>query len=485
MKKQIFKLALLVVSLLPTVSLAQNLDAHFKQLSALEKIIFLKAMPKGGELHFHLAGSATPETMLQYKSDLCLNQRNWSVSKNKQCALTLSSVSEQPGNYQQVIEAWSLENFVKGPQSTTEHFFSTFLKFQPLIAEKRPQILADLRREAADQNELYLETMITPDDHQVLKFAHLIKKGSSIKQAVQMLLHNAKFLSHVKQSVHYADKLVAQSSQILQCPGRLGCDVHVRFQYYILRDQPINYVITEATAAFLAANISHSIVGINLVQAENGIYSLKDYKKHMAIIKLLNKHFPKVNIALHAGELRPESVSPQDLNFHIRDAIHTAKANRIGHGTAIAYENKAKALLKYMAKNRIPVEINLTSNKKLLGISGEMHPINLYLRHGVPIVLSTDDEGILRTDLTREYFTAATEHHLNYSQLKQASRNALTFSFLQGKSLWQNYQKALPVAACKQLILNKRCQSYLANNEKAALQFQLEQRFKRFESQYN
>ena len=49
---------------------------------------------------------------------------------------------------------------------------------------------------------------------------------------------------------------------------------------------------------------------------------------------------------------------------------------------------------------------------------------------GVPVVLSTDDPGVSRIDLTNEYFRAAREHRLGYRTLKSLARNALLYSFL-------------------------------------------------------
>jgi hypothetical protein len=45
-------------------------------------------------------------------------------------------------------------------------------------------------------------------------------------------------------------------------------------------------------------------------------------------------------------------------------------------------------------------------------------------------VLSSDDAGISRIDLTNEYFRAARDYGLGYLQLKAIARNALRYSFL-------------------------------------------------------
>ena len=114
-------------------------------------------------------------------------------------------------------------------------------------------------------------------------------------------------------------------------------------------------------------------------------------------------------------------VPPRDLAFHIRDAVEVAGARRIGHGVDISYETDARALLKRMARDRVAVEINLTSNAVILGVKGRDHPLSLYREAGVPVVLSTDDEGVSRSDMTNEYVRAVTEQSLRYADLKQAS----------------------------------------------------------------
>ena len=135
-----------------------------------------------------------------------------------------------------------------------------------------------------------------------------------------------------------------------------------------------------------------------------------------------------------------------------------------------------------MANTPIPVEINLTSNKSILNIFGKNHPINFYLNNNVPIVLSTDDEGILRTDLTTQYVNAVIEHHLNYSTIKMINRNALTYSFLPGKSLWANPLTQDVIPECKDLD-SMGCHKFIDGSEKAKIQWDLEKKLLTFEKQ--
>jgi adenosine deaminase len=94
------------------------------------------------------------------------------------------------------------------------------------------------------------------------------------------------------------------------------------------------------------------------------------------------------------------------------------------------------------------VEINLTSNEDVLGVSGKNHPFPVYRKFGVPVALSTDDEGIERIDLTREYVRAVESYGLSYADLRQLACNSLEYSFLSGVSLWAGPDFARLADAC-------------------------------------
>jgi adenosine deaminase len=139
-----------------------------------------------------------------------------------------------------------------------------------------------------------------------------------------------------------------------------------------------------------------------------------------------------------------------------------------------------------MAERRVMVEINLTSNDQILGISGERHPFATYRRFGVPLALSTDDEGVSRGDLTHEYQRAALTYRLGYGELKGLARNSLEYAFLPGDSLWRTVAPFAPREACAGALGDKEpapaCRDFLAQSEKARAQWRLEAQFAAFEA---
>jgi adenosine deaminase len=181
-------------------------------------------------------------------------------------------------------------------------------------------------------------------------------------------------------------------------------------------------------------------------------------------------------------------VPPAGLSFHIREAIDLGHAERIGHGVDVLYEDNPLQILHEMAVKHIMVEVNLTSNDVILGITGSDHPLHAYIAAHVPFALSTDDEGVSRIDLTHEYVKAADEQDLTYTELKQSARASLEHSFLHGESLYvypDNFSRRKPVCAAPitaRSTPSRACQALLDANEKAAQQWELERRFAVYEA---
>jgi len=108
---------------------------------------------------------------------------------------------------------------------------------------------------------------------------------------------------------------------------------------------------------------------------------------------------------MHAGEVGgPEK---------IREAIELLGAERIGHGIAAIHDPE---LMNLLAERKLPLEICPGSNMKTAALARQLrcedariedHPLPRLLRHGIPIVLSTDDPAMFHTTLQEEYLNAA------------------------------------------------------------------------------
>jgi adenosine deaminase len=466
-----------------------SVNEYFNQIKQDHKALnqFLYNMPKGGELHYHFSGGVYPEVMLEFakKKRYCVDKITFALLPPSQSCQGMNSRDLQKKShwYQKILHAWSMDHFQKGQESGHDHFFSTFRKFNTVFHDNRSHLLAPVIRRAAAQHEHYIELMFSPKNLPAGRLIEAPLNLVHLETRYQTLIHDPAFQLSVSKTIGEIDKIKRVAKHDLDCDKRANqrsCQLETKFIYHAFREQPLQGLFAQVLQGFLAAEQSDEIVGVNLVQAEDGPISLRDYKKHMAIFGFLHQKYPRVHITLHAGELSDQLGKPQDRQSHIHDAIFKGKAERIGHGVDILSERNHEALLRYMAKKYLPVEINLSSNAKILNVAGSLHPLKQYLNYHVPVVLSTDDEGILRTSLTHEYQLAAVEYDLDYETLKLLSRNALTYSFLPGGSLWDTHNPHEFVGPCRNLN-SAACLNHVAHSPKAKLQRALELDYIAFE----
>lgn len=244
--------------------------------------------------------------------------------------------------------------------------------------------------------------------------------------------------------------------------------------------------------------VSPLVVGVELVSPEEHANSLKYYTDEMFALGVLHRFNQAdstrrpVRISLHAGELIPDVLpkTPEGqahLKYHIRQAVELANAERIGHAVDILQEDQPLELMKTMREKNVMAEICLTSNWVLLGIEGSAHPVNTYLENQVPAALATDDEGILRGDITDEYVRATLKQGLDYPTLKKMARTSLEYSFIGGSSLWKqpnNYTNVVDACATEELgnaQPSDLCKDFLSKNARASLQWKLETQLTTFE----
>ena len=475
----------------------QATAAYFRLLQSDPNglLMFLQSMPKGGDLHNHRSGSAYAENMIAAgaKTDLCLDPETNTVIPEKNCAakVTLKNLPQSDDLYNKTINAWSLRDFQPSAgESAHDHFFAVFLKYGALSDMIRSQNLTELTNRAGMQHEIYVETMITAQRDKAIALGSQLKWTDNF-QAMQSQL-KALGVDHIVQQIK--TELTENETYMHQTLGcgtthaQPGCGVTVRYQYIPLRVVEPSQVFAQLMVGFEVASQDPRVVAINLVGPEDNYISLRDYHLQMQMIQYFHQLYPKVHIDLHAGELTMGFVTPDNLTNHIRDAIETGHAERIGHGVDIGYEHNPIQLLQEMATKHIAVEICLTSNAQILSISGHDGQIQTYLQYKVPVVLATDDEGVLRTDLTHEFQRAVLTYHFDYPTIKTMVRNSLTYNFMPGESLWADPDQFIPVTACSRDHLSADklspdCMKLIQSSPKAALQWALEKQWAGFEKE--
>ncbi len=112
-----------------------------------------------------------------------------------------------------------------------------------------------------------------------------------------------------------------------------------------------------------------------------------------------------VKITIHAGE-------GTDVQ-NIWEAIYELSADRIGHGLTLVDDDK---LIRRLRDRRIAIELCPSSNDQIVGFRDwtlpedkyqNIYPLRGYLENGLKVCLNTDNPGISRTTLSKEFLKAA------------------------------------------------------------------------------
>jgi adenosine deaminase len=480
---------------------------------------FLRDMPKGADLHMHLSGAIYAETFLKDAAadNLCVDPKALAFAKAPakdmphNCpadTVPASSIFTNQPLYDALIDSFSMRSFVPhAGVSGHDQFFATFDRFGGINKSHTGEWLDEVATRGAAQNEQYLEVMMTPSFFDLAPLWNKLgwpatptgmpidpqgdATGTSHAEldALRTQLLAGGLRNEITLDEKELNDALAAREHIEHCgqPNPApSCAVKIRVIYQVLRAFPPQQVFAQTLLAFEVASADPNVVGLNFVQPEDAYMAMSEYNRQMHMLDYLHSVYPNVHISLHAGELAPEMVPPDGLNFHIREAVELGHAERIGHGVDVLHENDPRALLRELADRHVMVEINLTSNDVILGIKDEEHPLTAYRAAHVPVALSTDDEGVSRIDLTHEYVAGAMQQGLGYLDLKKMARTSLEHSFLPGDSLWQQpdvFTQFKPACVPQAFVPpSANCSKLLQSSEKAAQQWELERRFAAFEA---
>jgi len=439
---------------IPAIDPEHEIAARFEALKASppELMAFLRAMPKGGDLHNHLSGAIYAESYIGWavEDGLCVDAEKFAIlacdatdsfcTGDEPASSTchdpdqVTPVSEAIANrtfYDRLIDGLSVRNYRIYGRSGHDQFFATFSAFDAAGDNRGGAMLAEAMARAGQQNILYLELMTSPGMSAARHLAADLVWNDDLA-TMRAALPDADLDAIVTETAAGLDAMEAEARAILGCGTAApdpGCGVTVRYLAQVIRVFPAPQVFSQVVYGVRLAQADPRVVGINLVAPEDDPVTLRDYTKQMEAVGFAGAAAPEVGIALHAGELTLGLVPPRDLRFHIRQAIEIAGADRIGHGVDLMYEDDPDGLLALMAERDVMVEINLTSNAVILNVSGDRHPFPIYRANGIATALSTDDEGVSRIDLTHEYLRAVETYDLSYADVKQLSYNSLIYAF--------------------------------------------------------
>ncbi len=223
-----------------------------------------------------------------------------------------------------------------------------------------------------------------------------------------------------KQGVIYVEFTSGFSNELASIIEKIQREVGliIRVNYSFDRTQTPEDLFEQAKK-ILEMPRNKYLVGIDFLdnEEENPAFE-KGQLLYGAFLKAKISKTSDLHLTMHAGELG-------DIR-NPRDAIILG-SERLGHGVNLMEDAIA---LEYASQNKIPVEINLVSNLRLTKINNlKEHPFLNYLRLGLPVSLSTDDEGIFDTDIKNECVMVIKETDISYDEFKQMSYNSIEYSF--------------------------------------------------------
>ena len=378
---------------------------------------FLYAMPKGGDLHLHLTGSAFPEWL----HELALAEAAHGVAyyvktRIDNCAVEagqadaylllhrtvdqrrLATLSDCGRGEYQALSAldpkaqadWMNSVRLDAVHEGRDEFFERhWQRLGDLL--RNPRVVAEIlyrnMQAFADEGVAYIEP-------QVPVFGFVDRSGAPLGPEEVLAI--------------YRQRLAQADAE--------ATGVTVRFQLSALRFHPDAEQVVRRIYPLAAEHAD--IVAVNLVGRED--HDRGHPLRFLDTFRDLRRTYPGVRLSIHAGEsARPDS--------HVRDTLLLG-AERIGHGLNLIQD--AETLLR-LRHGPYLVEVNLISNLLLGYVDGfAAHPFPEYLRTGVPVALSTDDRGMWDSTLTDEFFVAVREFGLTWAELRALGRNSLAFSFL-------------------------------------------------------
>ena len=453
----LFLCLVLATACKPATDRATSMHRYFEEIRNNEALLtaFFSRMPKGGDLHNHFSGSVYGETYWNY----LLRKKPWFDTLSLAYEYDSIKSINKKGNYkryvyiqdiikkgklatlkQRILQQWSVKDYVPSDGPSHEHFFDSFGHLPSGGWHETGIGLRELKDRAKTEHVQYLELMLKgipcgiipaqADRYEKLLTLHQYSDTIKLKPVLDSILHDLRKQNLFACVTDFNTTLQSIHNEFVPDDD----DVTIRYLTYVNRKtDPVKF-FTDLLLAFEAAHSNPLIGGVNILSPEHGDVSMRDYRLHMYMFRYCHHVYPTVKYSMHAGELTLGLVKPEDLTFHIRDAVYIAGANRIGHGVDMAYEDNSGELLRYMHDHRVPIEINLWSNEFILNVKNNDHPITLYKQHNVPIVISTDDPGILRSNHVHQFVLLAKRYpEISYADIKTFIFNSIDYSFIKEK----------------------------------------------------
>ena len=363
---------------------------------------FCREIPKGGLLHIHPGGTLSLNLIEDLLSEINPRINSAKLLKKANDGVR-SKLEEDEVDFIKKINGKEYLDLNKREKKELVKLFSLdpkkkpfpFERFQSIFSIKRI-LYSSKKNKKMVKEKMHLDFLKRAKENNVL-YVEYTKVMDAEKGTLQ--------------------KIKKMSDQLFKKTG-----VHVRWIWAFIRDRKPEKNRKEAKKLInllKRKKSKHPLVGIDLLANEKNHPAFEAGQSiYLPILDQVNKGKISLSRTMHAGEL--------GLLQNVRDGILLG-SNRVGHGVLAQND---PLTLELMRRNQIAIDINLSSNLYLGVVENiKRHPFLFYLRMGIPVSLSTDDEGMFNTDISKECIQAVKNTDINYGELKAMSYNSIKYSF--------------------------------------------------------
>lgn len=384
-----------------------NIDVDLLRDDPTALAAFCHAIPKGGMLHVHPYGLFTREIILEILTKynpiiepeffITTVKNQGQVLYDHEIEALRSLPASTPFLSLDVVDQSLFVDFFFLPTDPVSHDFTRFdaifafviwMVEDEFLDEKMELLYLDFLHRAAGQGISYIE-----------------------------------FTNGFPPSAQSIEKLTNWSSKFFDETG-----IVVRWNLGQLRFLPAesNAEMIKTWNALLVEHPTDAIVGTDLYAIERGNPALEKAQDAYGYLSGYNNKNPDhpLEMTMHAGEMG----DPRN----VRDAMLMG-VSRIGHGVLLKDD---LVTLEYARNLKIGIEMNINSNHQLTVHDklGTPHPFLRFLRLGIPVSLSTDNDGIFDTNISKECIAAVSTTDVSYAELQAMSYNSISTSFASPKT---------------------------------------------------
>jgi adenosine deaminase CECR1 len=377
-----------------------NLDKIRNDEAQLEQ--YCKEVPKGALLHIHPSGTRDEETV----------------------KALLAEVNPVINGTELLAEANDGKMTLLYPEEVAFLSNLPVKKYLDYSEEEQKSILA-----------LFLLPE-TPPTHDFKRFEALFKIHGLLKQdkSKKQWVKEKTYLDFLKRSaslnvsyVEFTKTLSPETSTFEQLEKwaeewyqKTGVIVRWNAAFVRTMDFDSNTQRTKDLISALENKQYTELVGIDLLANESDTPALETGQNiYIPILAANQQGTLKLHRTMHSGEL--------GFVHNVRDAMIMG-VDRVGHGVLLAQDPIALAYA--VEVKNLPIEINIYSNYRLqVHEDLSTHPFLDFLRLGLPVSLSTDDEGMFISDISYECQLAISNTDITHKEFKQMSYNAIKTSF--------------------------------------------------------